>query len=132
MAIVVLFVLLSTVLAEDCVPFGVRTFFGRAYLEPSDPELLSLKFNTQSPCSSSFLKAKQGTFSTVFPCSSLEVSATNKTTFTTYVHSCSVTGMTFTEDIEYSVYGVDSWSQSYQYKNQAFLISMVDPNVSYY
>jgi hypothetical protein len=132
MAVAVLLIccLLSTTLAEDCIPFGVRTFFGRTYLNASDPELFNLKFNTQSPCPVSFLKAKQGVYSTVFPCSSTELSATNKTTFTTYVHSCSITGMKFTEDIEYSVYGVDSKSNSFQYNNQSFNISLVDPNVN--
>lgn len=128
---ILLVALFSVACASDCEPFGTRTFLGRVYIDSTADELLNIKFNTNESCPGSFVMVKQGLLSQTYACSVDKITATNQTTFRTSVHSCSLTGLKFGQDIEYSVYGVDSIQQNtYQYMAKSFNITMVDPTVN--
>ena len=45
--------------AENCIPFGVRLFFGSSYQNKSSSEILKIYFNTPDLCRQSFVFIEQ-------------------------------------------------------------------------
>ena len=93
-----LFILTSLGLAQDCTPFGVRLQYGEGLLTASSPEKMVVYFNTDEPCTNSFIRILGKTGFNQVECQSEEIVASDRMDFfTTYVQKCSVTS-----EIQYS------------------------------
>lgn len=56
MLIVFLLVLTWTSSAQSCAPFGTRIQYGEVLTNPDSPQKIAISFNTNQPCSTSYLR----------------------------------------------------------------------------
>lgn len=107
-ALLVLAVAVVASAVEDCQPFGVRTSFGNVFSDPIQSEKLRIMFNTKGNCPKSYVihTLSEGVIKLQCQMKLLSLSA-KVNNYKTYIHSCSLTDISYETGFEYNVFG---WS----------------------